>query len=165
MFSYFMMFLTSQCSKLDRFIVYLVHSLSTWFTHSFIFPSFQVRYCHCFCRSCSYEPWWKYQPSSRIGGYFLLIIHWTVLKWFDILYVFRLSYLILLWVLGYTLFQVLYKLFGFYGLFIYDGICRCFNDDLDSGYLERDLCWLWIQIVFLIGFFIRFINETLLNFR
>ena len=32
------LFSTSQYSKLDNFMVNFVHSLSTWFTHPFIFP-------------------------------------------------------------------------------------------------------------------------------
>ena len=51
-------FSTSRHFKLVGYACYLVHSLSTWFTHSLIFPSSQVKY-----RSCFPVTWWLSRSS------------------------------------------------------------------------------------------------------
>ena len=96
MFSYFILFLTSRCSKLDRFIIYLVHSLSTWFTHSFTFPFLQVKYYCCFYHFClsrhmveivSFVPQYRWlfyisYPLGRLVLMILLILILYNLFWF-----------------------------------------------------------------------------------
>ena len=44
-FSYFIMFSTSRCSRLETFIVYSIHSLSMLYIHSSHFLIFRLRSC------------------------------------------------------------------------------------------------------------------------
>ena len=146
MFSYFVLFLTSQCSKLDRFIVYLVHSLSTWFTHSLTFPYFQVRYCSCFYRS--FSPRHVVEIVALVPRYrWLFYISYPLCR-------LVLMFLLILILILYSLFQFYYDVIwyiisGFVksiwfrlNLVVYHGLMMIMIADMISKYLERDLCCL-----------------------
>ena len=68
--------MTSRCSRLDRFIVYLIHSLSMWYTHSLTFLPFKLGIA--VAASASHAPMNRGGNPSfflDIGGYFILDIH------------------------------------------------------------------------------------------
>ena len=77
------LFSTSQYSRLDRFIVYLVYLLSMWYTHSHTFLPFRLG--TTVVASAAPTPT-KRGGNPRfvldIGGYFILDIHWLI--WFDV---------------------------------------------------------------------------------
>ena len=144
MFSYFVLFSTSWCSRLDRFIVYLIHSLRMWFTHSFTFPSFQVRYCRCFYRSCS--SWHMVEIVALVPRYKWLFYFSSPLGRLDLMF---LLILILYNLLRFYYDVIWYIVSGFvkfiwfwHDLVVYDGFMMIMIVDMIFGYPERDLCCL-----------------------
>ena len=77
-FSYFIMFSTSRCSKLETFIVYSVCSLSMLYTHFPHFHPFQVRYCQALLPLLLLHIVVELLVFFSIeGGFFFLLIHQT----------------------------------------------------------------------------------------
>ena len=143
--SYFYhMILTSRCSRLDRFIVYLVHSLSTWFTHSLTFLSFQVRFCHRFYCSCSSQHVveivalvpryrWLFYINYPLGRLVLMI-----LLNFILYSLFRFYYDIIWYIIS-----SFWKIIWFWlDLVVYNGLMMIMIVDMIFGYSKRALCCL-----------------------
>ena len=72
-FSYFIMFSTSQCSRLRTFIIYSICSLSMLYTHSSHFPPFKLRCCQCYYRILLLRTVVELLVFfSVVGGFFLV---------------------------------------------------------------------------------------------
>ena len=120
-------FLTSRYSKLVGYACYLVHSLSAWFTHSFISSLFKLN-------TDLALSWSGGELVAFLSRLFSISIHWTILYWY--------YYMFLL------LFIVIFSSFSF--KFVNCYIFRYVFMRLDSNYVFRDktnLMMIWIDFV------------------
>ena len=81
LFSYFILFSTSRCLRLVLFMVYSVHSLSIWYTHSPTFLPFKLGTITTSTALAPRNCGGNLSFFLDIGGYFILDIHWAYLIW------------------------------------------------------------------------------------
>ena len=143
--------------QISRLCVYSIYSLSTWFTHSLIFPIFKLGITLTL----------KYVveiPSFYVRWLFLLDIHWITFAYWGYKYVLQnfvwFIYLVLFRFCKHVLIFDVLVIWEYY-TFLYRWLCIVM-----AGYLERNL---WInydyKLYFLIGGFVYITNRTLSNFR